>query len=396
MQGWRFASDGECKTIPQGGDPSNPRACATAYQCTVKQNLIWVRLKPVTDPMNEDEIAVIPEVDDPSWGVEVPPMFRDLPMDYSTLLENLLDPAHTSFTHHASVSRRESSGNFADMQLLDKGTRGFTGTWPTGPRRGKLGAQNTIFTGPLMRHTIDAYDTKGFANVTAVYGIPMSEGKCRVIVRQPFKFKNPIPRFFFSALPAFLSHLGALNVFDDDNVFLHWQERQSVLQGISDKPLGQVFYMPNAADVYVSAFRSWLKNEAGGGPFGPQDAHWLLKAGPRLPMDDLLNHYHSHTEQCTICKTALKRLQIVQALAAGIGIAASIVSISAALIQWTNTAASTAGSLIMIGNVPLVAIGGVLAVVSGVVWRFCAKTIPRFYKGTFPPPRNTVKGEWTP
>lgn len=37
----------------------------------------------------------------------------------------------------------------------------------TGPRKGALGAQHTLFHGPaLMRHTIDAYGTRGFANVT--------------------------------------------------------------------------------------------------------------------------------------------------------------------------------------------------------------------------------------
>ncbi len=38
---------------------------------------------------------------------------------------------------------------------------------PAGPRKGGLGAQHTLFQGPvLMRHTIDAYDTRGFANIT--------------------------------------------------------------------------------------------------------------------------------------------------------------------------------------------------------------------------------------
>ena len=38
-----------------------------------------------------------------------------------------------------------------------------------GPRKGALGAQHTLFQGPvLMRHTIDAYATRGFANITGV------------------------------------------------------------------------------------------------------------------------------------------------------------------------------------------------------------------------------------
>ena len=47
--------------------------------------------------------------------------------------------------------------------------RGAAGCWRwhAGPRKGTLGAQHTVFQGPvLMRHTIDAYDTRGFANIT--------------------------------------------------------------------------------------------------------------------------------------------------------------------------------------------------------------------------------------
>ena len=49
-----------------------------------------------------------------------------------------------------------------------------------------------------MRHTIDAQDSKGFSNITAVYATPTTPGRCRAIIRNLFKFKSPIPRFFFS------------------------------------------------------------------------------------------------------------------------------------------------------------------------------------------------------
>jgi hypothetical protein len=34
--------------MPQGGDPSHPRAAATAYQCVVRQGLVWVKLQPAS------------------------------------------------------------------------------------------------------------------------------------------------------------------------------------------------------------------------------------------------------------------------------------------------------------------------------------------------------------
>ena len=35
--GWLFEATGKCTAIPQGGNASNPRTCATVFQCAVKQ-----------------------------------------------------------------------------------------------------------------------------------------------------------------------------------------------------------------------------------------------------------------------------------------------------------------------------------------------------------------------
>ena len=60
-------------------------------------------------------------------------------------------------------------------------------------------AQDTDFRAPcLMRSTIDAQATKGFSNITCVYAIPTTPGRCRAIVRNVFLFKSPVPRFVFS------------------------------------------------------------------------------------------------------------------------------------------------------------------------------------------------------
>lgn len=55
-------------------------------------------------------------------------------MEYSTLIENVVDAGHVPFTHHASVSKRQSSGMFEDMRIEEKGPWGFKGIWPTGEK----------------------------------------------------------------------------------------------------------------------------------------------------------------------------------------------------------------------------------------------------------------------
>ena len=64
--------------------------------------------------------------------------FRDLPYDYATLLENLLDVGHVPFTHHASVSKR-SSADVIKLDMKTQGPTGFTGRNERGPRKGQLG-----------------------------------------------------------------------------------------------------------------------------------------------------------------------------------------------------------------------------------------------------------------
>lgn len=91
------------------------------------------------------------------------------------------------------------------MRVTEKGDWGFKGNWPTGPRRGALGAQDTLFHAPgLMRHTIDAFDSRGFANITSVYAVPTTPGRCRAFVRQPFKFKSKLIPLVFDISPKWL------------------------------------------------------------------------------------------------------------------------------------------------------------------------------------------------
>lgn len=391
--GWQFSGDGTCKVMPQGGQENNARSCATAFQCVERQGMVWVRLKPAAE-MSEsliDTIPILPELDDPSW-FELAPMWRDLPMDYATLIENVVDTGHVPFTHHASVSKRESSSTLDDLQVTERGVWGFRGFWPTGPRKGNLGPQETLFQGPvLMRHTINALETKGFSNITAVYGVPTTPGRCRLLVRQPFRFKNNLFRFIFGVMPAFMGHLGNLNVLDDDNIFLHMQEKEAVEHGLAEKPVGQVYWMPGASDAYVAAFRTWLERAAGGGPFGPQNAAWLAAAGPRLPQSELLEHYHSHTERCSICKTALARIKLAQLMSGIFG----ILGLMCALISFVLISINFSTIPSVAGFRPLISLGVAVSIVSALVWGWCSKTIPRFYSGSYPPPRNTVKGEWS-
>jgi nitrite reductase/ring-hydroxylating ferredoxin subunit len=92
--GWAFASDGECKAVPQLPDTVGLEPlCATAASAVVSQGILWLSPSPTA----ADAPPRVPEMDDPSFKWS--PAVRDLPIDYSLLVENILDPDHGLFAH---------------------------------------------------------------------------------------------------------------------------------------------------------------------------------------------------------------------------------------------------------------------------------------------------------
>lgn len=55
-------------------------------------------------------------------------------MDWSTLLENVLDASHVPFTHHKSISNRNVIGDYNTKLTSPMTEAGFQGLWATGPR----------------------------------------------------------------------------------------------------------------------------------------------------------------------------------------------------------------------------------------------------------------------
>jgi len=61
--------------------------------------------------------------------------------------------------------------------------------------------------------------------LTVVYATPICKGECRLFARFPFKFLAKLPGFFIKLRPGWYYHLGQNGVLEDDQIFLHYQER---------------------------------------------------------------------------------------------------------------------------------------------------------------------------
>ncbi len=370
--GWTFSGGGACESIPQQTQTQNAhtskRACVKSLPTAIRQGLLFVYPgQPENAP--EVEVPVIQPMEDEPEGWVCLNTFRDLPYDALTLLENVLDASHVPFTHHNTVSDRANASP-VNLSLLEVGRQGFTGTWPEGPRKGQLGQQDTTFIAPnLMWH--DLTSKQYGRTMTVVYATPIRKGECRVFARFPFKFSSKVPGFFMKLAPQWYSHISQNAILEDDQIFLHYQERYLAQAGGSGQNAAQAFYLPTKADQFVSALHQWI-HDFDAEPF---PIHRLPAA---LDNAALLDRYHSHTRHCASCSGALRRIKALKKAA----IAITIISLATVPILSVGVTLSW-GIGLALTLVPLILSGAAYGL---------HQLEQRFYVGREIPPRNLKKG----
>ncbi|MGK7928102.1 MAG: Rieske 2Fe-2S domain-containing protein [Spirulina sp.] len=362
--GWAFTETGACDRIPfqeeKGKSHLHPRATVSTYPARVVQGILFVY---PGNPENAADrpIPIVPPLDKNSEQWTMVDVFRDIPYDALTLLENVLDPSHVSFTHHPRVGNRANAKEFL-LEVSAVERSGFTGFWEEGPRRGKLGPQKTTFVAPNLMWNDIAESPFGQV-MTVVYATPIEKGKCRALVRLPFRFKSAFPRLVFKVTPRWYSHLNQMSILEDDQIFLHLQERELANSGESH---ARAFYLPTRSDRFVVAYRQWV--ETYGEPF-PHSPFTPAETNREI----LLERYYSHTQHCQSCKTALKRIHNLRILAAIALLFSAVVlpfAIGYRLPLW--------GSLAIAGLIPILA----------ALWWKLGQLEGRFLEGEYPPTRN--------
>jgi phenylpropionate dioxygenase-like ring-hydroxylating dioxygenase large terminal subunit len=366
--GWAFSGTGECDRIPQEADggmaATSKRACVQSLPTKVCQGMLFVYPGKPENAENVKVPAIDLLEDSPEEWVCID-TFRDLPYNALTLMENVLDSSHLPFTHHRSVGNR-ANATPVDLEIVASGKWGFQGKWEEGPRRGKLGRQDTTFIAPgLMWHDLTS---KQFGRtLTVVYATPIRKGECRLFARFPFKFATKLPGFLMKLAPLWYSHIGQNGILEDDQIFLHYQERYLESSGGSPN-FARAFYLPTKADLFVAELHQWLN-------------HYSIdlfsgKALPTaIPKAKLLDRYYSHTVNCASCRAALAN---IQRLRQGAVILAAIAWIVAPLLVVTMGQAATIA--VVISTATSLTFGG--------IWLALGRLERQFYEGREIPPRN--------
>ncbi|WP_041933794.1 Rieske 2Fe-2S domain-containing protein [Gloeothece verrucosa] len=364
--GWTFSGSGKCEFIPQQPQGTkaedSKRACVNSLPVSVCQGLLF------TYPGNPENapkvrVPIIEPLEDNSGEWVCIDTFRDLPYDALTVLENVLDSSHVPYTHHGTVGNRQNAAP-VELEIVKSGREGFIGAWEEGPRKGTLGRQDTIFIAPnFMYHDLTS---KQFGRtLTVVYATPISKGKCRLFARFPFKFAAKLPGLFINLTPRWYSHTNQNTILEDDQIFLHYQERFLEQAGGSQK-FNKAFYLPTKADTYVSALRQWV-NQYQAEPFKEQTL------APPLSKEELLDRYHSHTVNCASCSAALANIQRSRMV---VGILAALAIILAPLLA------------VSLDSLLAVSLATGISLISGATWLGLGQLEQRFFKGSSLPSRN--------
>lgn len=370
--GWAFKGDGSCDRIPQqpegGTAHTSKRACVSSLPTAERQGLLFIYAgKPENAPQVKIPIIEPLETETDKWTLFG--TFRDLPYDAITLLENVLDASHLPFTHHKSVGNRANAAPMV-LEVLETEKYGFKGTWEEGPRRGKLGRQDTTFIAPsLMWHDLTS---KQFGRtITAVYATPTRKGECRLFARFPFQFSSAIPRFFIGITPRWYSHIGQNGILEDDQIFLHYQERylEQALAKMEDRGNhAKAFYLATSADTYVTELRKWVSRYQAD-PFADQQL-----TAP-LVKEVLLDRYHSHTAKCASCSQALRNVRRLKT--ASMTIAAIAWTVIPLLSFWFAPA-----------NITVIGIGSLVVAIAIALWFLGNNLERKFIYGQETPLRN--------
>merc|ERR1719231_589057 len=79
---------------------------ARAYSVEERQGIVFVWLgEDAADPAT---VPIVPEFEQPGWIYEQD-YVRDLPYDWTTLVENIIDPSHVPVSHHGTTQGDRAS-----------------------------------------------------------------------------------------------------------------------------------------------------------------------------------------------------------------------------------------------------------------------------------------------
>ncbi|KAI0567451.1 Pheophorbide a oxygenase [Gracilaria domingensis] len=295
--GWQFNSEGKCSVIPQSEKAPSSLVCAEALSCVVRSGLLFVWMGSC-EPHPDSGPAVI---EDARAKYITSAYSRILPLCFTTLIQNVLDPAHIHFAHHGQIGRRELAAPIPVRILRSSTAEGFTADYYDGSVRLR-------YRPPCL---IEIVTASGLS--FAYYAVPVTAGLVRTFALRGTS-RRPLFRF-----PHWLDHFQRNRLVEGDLELMITQQREMRKVSKTKDYAGSWgdFYMPTSSDRLIVEMKRWLHDNA-----PTQTCHWFTFCN-----DDQVSIYKSrfsgHTRQCSSCSHIRDRLVLLEGIAAALAAGAA-------------------------------------------------------------------------
>ena len=339
--GWQYDASGHCVSIPQlpQGSAIPARARAASYAVVERQGIVWVWPGESAEAA-VDEIPVVPALDRP--GFTSIDFMMDLPYGQSYLVENVIDIAHIHIAHDGirGGGKRELAAPL-QFTVLENSVRGIRSTFASigdgAAREGPSlrGARVTFVAPNLVWYESDYVDAAR-ASGLALYSLPLSESRCRLIYRAYSNF----PRWRDRVTPRAAQHWTQCTILEQDMRVVMGQSEEIERAG---EPMRDLWLPIKSSDALVIQYRKWLDAHGSSMPSGrgfeTVRVNRATVSTSALPHTD---RFRLHTSICASCSRA-HRITVRASKA----LVASIVVLLAAGVLSSGTLAvvSAAGAL---------------------------------------------------
>ncbi|GMH39522.1 hypothetical protein BSKO_07420 [Bryopsis sp. KO-2023] len=328
---WRFDESGKCVRIPQADSAKaectacdSGRSRVTKYPSKVLGGMLWVWPDSSVTCAIDSEASPVPikkevaELMDQLEEEGNPTGYtRVMPYSHDVLVENLIDPAHITISHHGALpnfSRYDAKS--LNMSHVENEPSDYKKDVLVTVKYDIMNLDGILTFAPPCH--VEQWVRGVEGRSTMIHTVPLEPGKSRLFFTQ--EFKSSIMRKWPLNVFPWLDHLWHHNIFDGDNVFLNVQDRnmRSAAEAngtdLGGGSMGgsESFFMATSADSAVRSFRKWFDTVGMGGPPFPGGQRM---DGGELQKEELLDRFEQHTKECKECQGALKMIDLAGVLA---------------------------------------------------------------------------------
>ncbi|MGI2902771.1 Rieske 2Fe-2S domain-containing protein [Tolypothrix sp. VBCCA 56010] len=333
--GWQFGSDGQCLHIPQL--PTNAKipanACVESFEVVERQGIAWVWAGE-SETAADERIPTIAELDKPEF-VSIDYM-RDLPYDQTYFIENVIDPAHVNIIHDGILGKREYARPL-EIEVLENSLAGIRSKVRGIGRSDSSLVQLDFISPNLVLYTFKVeLPGKSIAAGTALYSIPLSKDRCRILHRNYSNTSSWLNKL----KPQWLDHIMVKNRILEEDLQLVVQQKAEIER--LGQSLKQVYLPLKTSDTLVLEYRKWLDKFASSLPYyqGYSTSKNIGKDENSVNLMPL-DRFSQHTQLCSSCSGAYQVTNRVKQTCVGVAIAfAALAILSEGWIQVAAVSAS--------------------------------------------------------